>query len=82
MPFIRVTALGPALTASQVSQLNVEVTGLMESVLGKVAELTSVLVEQPEAALDHWRHRDLGCGSRRCDGHGWHQHAGTESTFH
>ena len=50
MPFIRVTALGPALTASQVSQLNVEVTGLMESVSGKVAELTSVLVEQQEAA--------------------------------
>lgn len=50
MPFIRVTALGPALTAAQIARLNTKVTGLMESVLGKVAELTSVLVEQPEAA--------------------------------
>jgi 4-oxalocrotonate tautomerase len=50
MPFIRVTTLGPALTAKQISRLNTEVSGLMESVLGKVAELTSVLVEQPEAA--------------------------------
>jgi 4-oxalocrotonate tautomerase len=50
MPFIRVTALGAALTASQISQLNAEVTSLMESVLGKVAELTSVLVDQPEVA--------------------------------
>jgi 4-oxalocrotonate tautomerase len=50
MPFIRITALGPMLTAGQISRLNTEVTGLMESVLGKVAELTSVLVEQPEAA--------------------------------
>ncbi|MDI1343527.1 MAG: tautomerase family protein [Pseudolabrys sp.] len=50
MPFIRITALGPMLTAGQISRLNTEVTGLMESVLGKVAELTSVLVEQPESA--------------------------------
>lgn len=48
MPFIRVTALGPALTANQISRLNTEVTGLMESVMSKVAEVTSVLVEQPE----------------------------------
>ena len=50
MPFIRVTALGPALTATQIARLNTEVTSLMESVLGKVAELTSVLVEQPADA--------------------------------
>ena len=50
MPFIRITALGPTLTAEQISRLQNEVTNLMESVLGKVANLTSVLVEQPPVA--------------------------------
>ena len=50
MPFIRVTALGPALAPEQVSCLQTEMTDLMASVLGKKANLTSVLVEQPAGA--------------------------------
>jgi 4-oxalocrotonate tautomerase len=50
MPFIRVTVFGPSLAPDQVAHLQNETTNLMESVLGKVANLTSVLVEQPSAA--------------------------------
>lgn len=50
MPFIRITVLGPALAPEQVAHLQSETTNFMESILGKVANLTSVLVEQPHAA--------------------------------
>jgi 4-oxalocrotonate tautomerase len=50
MPFIRITALGPTLALEQVLRLQTEMTELMASVLGKKANLTSVLVEQPAAA--------------------------------
>jgi 4-oxalocrotonate tautomerase len=50
MPFIRITAVGPTLTSEQVLHLQNDVTNLMESVLRKVANLTSVLVEQPSGA--------------------------------
>ena len=50
MPFIRITVVGPTLTPEQVARLQNETTDLMESALGKVANLTSVLVEQPSAA--------------------------------
>lgn len=50
MPFIRITVFGPTLAPEQVALLQTETTNLMESVLGKVADLTSVLVEQPAAA--------------------------------
>jgi 4-oxalocrotonate tautomerase len=50
MPFIRITAAGPILAPEQVSRLQIEVTELMTSVLGKNATLTSVLVEQPAFA--------------------------------
>lgn len=50
MPFIRITVFGPTLAPEQISHLQNETTNLMESVLGKVANLTSVLVEQPPAA--------------------------------
>ena len=46
MPFIRITVFGPTLAAEQVARLQTETTNLMASVLGKVASLTSVLVEQ------------------------------------
>ena len=50
MPFIRITVFGPTLAPEQIAHLQTETTNLMESVLGKVANLTSVLVEQPPAA--------------------------------
>jgi 4-oxalocrotonate tautomerase len=50
MPFIRITASGPTLSLEHVSRLQTEMTELMASVLGKKANLTSVLVEQPAAA--------------------------------
>ena len=50
MPFIRITVFGPTLAPEQVAHLQNETTNLMESVLGKVANLTSVLLEQPSAA--------------------------------
>lgn len=50
MPFIRVTVSGPTLAPEQVSRLQAEMTQLMASVLGKNADLTSVLVEQPAVA--------------------------------
>jgi len=50
MPFIRITVFGPTLAPEQIAHLQNETTNLMESVLGKVANLTSVLVEQPPAA--------------------------------
>jgi 4-oxalocrotonate tautomerase len=50
VPFIRITVLGPPLGSEQVAQLQNETTNLMESALGKVASLTSVLVEQPSVA--------------------------------
>ncbi|HTG08160.1 MAG TPA: tautomerase family protein [Bradyrhizobium sp.] len=50
MPFIRVTVSGPTLAPKQVVLLHTEITQLMASVLGKRADLTSVLVEQPAAA--------------------------------
>jgi 4-oxalocrotonate tautomerase len=50
MPFIRITALGPTLAPEQILRLQTEMTELMASVLGKKANLTSVLVEQPAVA--------------------------------
>lgn len=50
MPFIRITVFGPTLAPEQVAHLQNETTDLMESALGKVANLTGVLVEQPSAA--------------------------------
>jgi 4-oxalocrotonate tautomerase len=50
MPFIRITVVGPTLAPEQITYLQNETTNLMESVLDKVASLTSVLVEQPQAA--------------------------------
>ena len=50
MPFIGITVFGPPLAPEQVAHLQNETTNLMESVLGKVANLTSVLLEQPPAA--------------------------------
>jgi 4-oxalocrotonate tautomerase len=50
MPFIRITAAGSTLALEHVSRLQTEMTELMASVLGKKANLTSVLVEQPAVA--------------------------------
>ena len=50
MPFVRITVSGPTLALAQVSRLQTEMTELMASALGKRADLTSVLVEQPAAA--------------------------------
>jgi len=50
MPFVRITVSGPALAPKQVSRLYTETTELMASILGKRANLTSVLVEQPATA--------------------------------
>ena len=50
MPFIRVTVSGPTLAPKQVVLLHTEITQLMASILGKRADLTSVLVEQPAMA--------------------------------
>ena len=50
MPFVRMTVSGPTLTPKQVALLHTEITQLMASVLGKRADLTSVLVEQPVTA--------------------------------
>jgi len=50
MPFVRMTVSGPTLAPKQVVLLHTEITQLMASVLGKRADLTSVLVEQPAAA--------------------------------
>jgi 4-oxalocrotonate tautomerase len=50
MPFIRITVSGPTLASNQVSLLQVEMTELMASVLGKRADVTSVLVEQAASA--------------------------------
>ena len=50
MPFVRITVSGPALSPKQVRLLHIEITQLMASVLGKRADLTSVLVEQPATA--------------------------------
>jgi 4-oxalocrotonate tautomerase len=50
MPFIRITASGSTLAPEQILRLQTEMTELMSSVLGKKANLTSVLVEQPSVA--------------------------------
>jgi 4-oxalocrotonate tautomerase len=50
MPFIRITASGSTLAPEQILRLQTEMTELMSSVLGKKANLTSVLVEQPAVA--------------------------------
>src|SRR5882757_9474940 len=50
MPFIRITVSGPALATEQFSRLHMEMTDLMATILGKRADLTSVLVEQPAVA--------------------------------
>jgi 4-oxalocrotonate tautomerase len=50
MPFVRITISGPALAPEQVSRFQTEMTELMAATLGKRADLTSVLVEQPAAA--------------------------------
>jgi 4-oxalocrotonate tautomerase len=50
MPFVRITVSGPTLAPQQVSLLQMEMTELMASVLGKRADLTSVLVEQAATA--------------------------------
>lgn len=52
MPFVQITYAGEALAAERVSHLHDEVTNLMSSVLGKKAQLTSVLVEQ--VAIAGW----------------------------
>ncbi len=52
MPFVRMTVAGPALGSEQVSLLGSKMTQLMASVLGKRADLTSVLVEQ--VAIAGW----------------------------
>ena len=70
MPFIRVTVFGLLLAPDQVAHLQNETTNLMELVLGKVASLTSVLVEQPSAA--NWtigRDPSARCGSCQRDDH-------------
>ena len=50
MPFVRITISGPALAPEQVSRFQTEMTELMATTLGKRADLTSVLVEQPATA--------------------------------
>jgi 4-oxalocrotonate tautomerase len=50
MPFIRITVSGPTLASNQVSRLQMEMTELMAAVLGKRADLASVLVEQAAGA--------------------------------
>jgi 4-oxalocrotonate tautomerase len=50
MPFVRMTVSGPALAPTQVTLFHTEMTELMASILGKRADLTSVLVEQPAMA--------------------------------
>ena len=52
MPFVRITVSGPALAPEQVSLLHTKMTELMASILGKRADLTSVLVEQ--VAIAGW----------------------------
>ena len=64
MPFIRITVFGPTLAPEQVAHLQNETTSLMELVLGKVANLTSVLLEQPVSRqLDSWSRSGASCGS-------------------
>jgi phenylpyruvate tautomerase PptA (4-oxalocrotonate tautomerase family) len=73
MPFIRITVSGPTLASNQVSLLEMEMTELMAAVLGKRADLTSVLVEQPASA--GWAHRGHAgedCGSCRRRDHRRH----------
>ena len=50
MPFVRMTVSGPALSPKQVRLLHTEITQLMASILGKRADLTNMLVEQPATA--------------------------------
>jgi 4-oxalocrotonate tautomerase len=50
MPFVRITISGPALAPEQVSRFQTEMTELMATTLGKRADLTGVLVEQPVTA--------------------------------
>lgn len=50
MPFVRITVVAPALGPKQVTHLQDGFTNLMESILGKVGSLTSVLVEQLQTA--------------------------------
>lgn len=50
MPFIHVRIAGPALSPEHTQHLQQRITTLMADVLGKKAELTSVLVEQVPVA--------------------------------
>ena len=52
MPFVTIKVAGRPLTPDQVQQLQQGATGLMATVMRKVADLTAVLVEQ--AALGSW----------------------------
>ncbi len=49
MPFVNIKVAGPSLAPEQVRHLHVEATRLMEQVLRKKGDLTSVLVEQVSA---------------------------------
>ena len=63
MPFVNVKIAGPAIAAEQFDSLHRGVTELMAGVLGKNADLTSVLVE--EVPLQGWQvgARPLGCAA-------------------
>lgn len=52
MPFVNIKVAGPTLTPEQVKQLQSGATALMADVMGKVADLTAVLVEQ--VAVGSW----------------------------
>lgn len=46
MPFVHIRIAGESLPPAAIARLQTEITGLMENVLRKKAELTAVLVEQ------------------------------------
>ena len=52
MPFVNIKVTGHTLTPEQVQRLQQGATGLMASVMRKVADLTAVLVEQ--VAVGSW----------------------------
>ncbi len=52
MPFVNIKVAGPTLSSEQVQRLQQGATGLMAGVMGKIADLTAVLVEQ--IAAESW----------------------------
>lgn len=50
MPFVHIRLTGQPLSPEAQARLSAAITGLMENLLGKKAELTAVLIEQPAAS--------------------------------